>query len=678
MSNWHHNSHHNNSHHNSHHDSHHHPHDKFLFGTFGDDELNGTNHDDVIFGFRGDDHIFAGRGNDTVLAGRGDDLVDGGKGNDKLYGESGNDGVAGGDGNDDLNGGHGRDFLVGGAGRDALTGGRGPDTFVMRTGTGVDTVTDLHSNDTIDLRGIDLAALGIDSGADVIAAFHQRGHDAVLDLGHGDKLILEDTRVSELDAAQFIVSDATTGPSSSASPYIVAVDPSVSTRSLLTVGDQTSDGTGWQMVGIPDGLGAFDNGDGTFTVLMNHELGNTQGVVRDHGSIGSFISTLTIDKTTLEVTAGHDLIQTVHQYNAATDSFFTATTAFNRFCSADLAQPSAFYNVQTGLGYNGGELFLNGEESGAEGRAFAHIASGAEAGNSYELAFMGNMAFENVVANPGTGNTTVVAATDDGTNGQVYFYFGQKQATGNAVEKAGLVGGSLYGIHVNDLDDPANANPLTDNNESNATTLGGDYQSAFSLVNLGNVSDLTGAALDAASEAAGVSSFLRPEDGAWSTLDPDIFYFVTTNAFGSPSRLWAAEFNDASNPAAGGTIKMLLDGTEGQQMLDNMTVTQDGKILLQEDVGGNAHIGKIWQYDPANDVLTLLAQHDPDRFDPAAPVGGEPFLTIDEESSGIIDVTDILGSAGQNVFLWDVQAHYNIPGELVQGGQLGLLYQDLI
>ncbi len=29
------------------------------------------------------------------------------------------------------------------------------------------------------------------------------------------------------------------------------------------------------MVGIPDGLGAFDNHDGTFTVLMNHELGNT-------------------------------------------------------------------------------------------------------------------------------------------------------------------------------------------------------------------------------------------------------------------------------------------------------------------------------------------------------------------------------------------------------------------
>jgi hypothetical protein len=177
---------------------------------------------------------------------------------------------------------------------------------------------------------------------------------------------------------------------------------------------------------------------------------------------------------------------------------------------------------------------------------------------------------------------------------------------------------------------------------------------------------------------AGVTSFLRPEDGAWSTVDPDIFYFVTTNGFGAPSRLWEAHFNDSADPASGGTIRMLLDGTEGQQMLDNMTVTNDGKLLLQEDVGNNDHIGKIWEYDPTTDLLTLLAQHDPDRFDPNAAVGGEPFLTRDEESSGIIDVTDILGSAGQHAYLFDVQAHYNIGGELVQGGQLGLMYHDII
>jgi hypothetical protein len=82
----------------------------------------------------------------------------------------------------------------------------------------------------------------------------------------------------------------------------------------------------------------------------------------------------------------------------------------------------------------------------------------------------------------------------------------------------------------------------------------------------------------------------------------------------------------------------------------------------------------VWDYDPATDTLTLLAQHDPGRFVTGAP----NFLTQDEESSGIIDVTDILGSGGQNAYLFDVQAHFNIAGELVQGGQLGVMYYDLI
>ena len=206
------------------------------------------------------------------------------------------------------------------------------------------------------------------------------------------------------------------------------------------------------MAGIPDGLGAFDNGDGTFTVLMNHEIGTTPdgaplGAVRAHGAAGAFVSEWVFDKTTLEVLSGKDLIQHVFTYvpddpavpgdqsgyvdhSAALGNGI----AFNRFCSADLADQSAFYNADTGLGYNGGRLFLDGEESGVEGRAFAHIASGAEAGNSYELAWLGNMAYENVVASAHTGDKTVVAMMDDGQNGQVYFYAGEKKATAKVVE----------------------------------------------------------------------------------------------------------------------------------------------------------------------------------------------------------------------------------------------------
>ena len=53
------------------------------------------------------------------------------------------------------------------------------------------------------------------------------------------------------------------GPSSSQSPYIVRSVPGVVTKSIFTVGDSVNlkqDGvTPYRMVGIPDGLGAFDN-----------------------------------------------------------------------------------------------------------------------------------------------------------------------------------------------------------------------------------------------------------------------------------------------------------------------------------------------------------------------------------------------------------------------------------
>ena len=80
---------------------------------------------------------------------------------------------------------------------------------------------------------------------------------------------------------------------SSQSAYVLPTLPVVKTASLLTVGDSID---GYRMVGIPDGLGAFDNGDGTFTLLMNHELGNTLGAIRAHGSKGAFVSKWIIDK----------------------------------------------------------------------------------------------------------------------------------------------------------------------------------------------------------------------------------------------------------------------------------------------------------------------------------------------------------------------------------------------
>ena len=243
-----------------------------------------------------------------------------------------------------------------------------------------------------------------------------------------------------------------------------------------------------------------------------------------------------------------------------------------------------------------------------------------------------------------------------------------KSATGSALEKAGLTGGHLFGLHVAEFEG------LGNNEASTATPLGGDGRSAATLVDLGDVSALTGAQLDAQSETAGVTSFLRPEDGAWDTIDPNRFYFATTDAFDLPSRLWAVDFVDAGDLSRGATVSLLLDGTEGQRMLDNITVTHDGRLILQEDVGNNAHLGRVFEYDPETDALTTLGQHDASRF----LAGGASFITQDEESSGVIDVTDILGSTGQNAYLMVTQAHAAVGGELVEGGQLQLMYQDIL
>jgi len=449
--------------------------------------------------------------------------------------------------------------------------------------------------------------------------------------------------------------NALTGPSSSQSPYLVRSEPGVVTKSILTVGDSVNlkpDGiTPYRMVGIPDGLGAFDNGDGSFTVLMNQELTAGAGIPRAHGGTGAFVSKWTIDKGSLAVEHGEDLIQQIALWDPLAGDYLPPASGISlaRLCSATLAPISAFYDAASGLGYNG-RLFTDGEENGAAGRAFAHALDGT----SYELPAVGKMSFENVVPNGGTGRRTVVAATDDSGGGQIYVYAGDKQSTGTPVQRAGLDHGRLLGIKVDGFA------------AENAAT-GIPSGTRFTGFDLGDVRSSSGAALDAASIAGGVTGFNRPEDASWDPSNPRVLYFVTTASFDTRSRLWRLTFDDPANPAAGGTIEMLLDGSEGQHMLDNLTVNDRGQVILQEDPGNQPHIAKLWRYTPSLDRLTEVAHHDDARFAP----GGSAFLTQDEESSGIIDVGSILG---EGWYLADVQAHYPLGGELVEGGQLLALH----
>jgi hypothetical protein len=105
-------------------------------------------------------------------------------------------------------------------------------------------------------------------------------------------------------------------------------------------------------------------------------------------------------------------------------------------------------------------------------------------------------------------------------------------------------------------------------------------------------------------------------------------------------------------------------------MYDNLTLNADGTLTLQEDVGGNAHNGKMWIFDPATKSLKLVARSDTARFGDIGLAATAPFNN-DEETSGVIDITELLGrNDGKLYSMFVMQAHYAIAGELVEGGQL--------
>ena len=460
----------------------------------------------------------------------------------------------------------------------------------------------------------------------------------------------------------------TLGPSSSRAPYLVNSAPSGTVLDIASVITTTNlvpltggaAGTQYEFCGLPDGMGAYDNRDGTITVLCNHEISNTLGVARTHGAIGAFVSELVIDKATLAVLSGSDLMRRVVDSAGIVHSTANSNAiAFNRFCSADLPDTTGFLNSVTGNGSTA-RIFMNGEESGTSGWALAHIASGPSKGTSYLLSKFnlstngsgqsGVGGWENLLVSPFEQDLTVVVGNNDGGTGvmanSVAVYVGSKQATGTEVDKAGLTNGTLSFVNV------AGSTVEIVNTTSRATNITNGTR--FSLSNTSS------------------TTFSRPEDGAWNPANPRQFFFVTTDRIDNNTsvgnnqttgatgpatpqtgmtRLWRLTFDDIANPSQGGSIDLLINGSKNGykvQSFDNICTTKEGNVWLNEDPGNSTYIGKVHYYDVAADTLTEVAKFDPAIWGDLSVNGGAPGAfsphTNDKETSGIIDVTSLFST----------------------------------
>jgi hypothetical protein len=475
-----------------------------------------------------------------------------------------------------------------------------------------------------------------------------------------------------------------TGPNTSTKPYVLPVADGVSIKSLLTVGDGAAS-NGYEMVGIPDGLGLVrsEHGDRDFRLFMNHELRGTQGVARRHGKKGAFVSELEIDSGSFGVEEGRDLIDSdVRYWNYLTqtygpapspggvnprdpsDTFLAQTAEFNRFCSSSITEWRQLFNQSSNNGYRGQIYFAN-EENGDEGRLFGVTANG----QAQQMPRLGQLSWENTLAAYNRSDTTVVIGNDDSADGQLFVYTGTKQSSGNAFEEAGLTNGVN---RVLDLKDEAISNDV-----QFRTKYGKGKAVPFTLGS-GEVVDWdsSGARQNADAVANGLT-LNRIEDGVFDPKHPNDYYVLTTE--GAPGvvpsepavtrdggGLWRVRFKDVDRPWLGGTIELLLDGSEAPYLNkpDNMGIDERGNLLIQEDPGNNAQLARIVAYDVHTGDRGVVAEFDPGLFRKEAP----GFLTQDEESSGIIDAGEVLGKGW---FVFDAQVHEAFPDPAkVEYGQL--------
>ena len=456
--------------------------------------------------------------------------------------------------------------------------------------------------------------------------------------------------------------------------YLLSDNEAVAVNPIGTTGDIL---TGTVIRGIPDGMGAYasENGRGV-TVLSVHEVAANDKTAalsaKTNAPWGTSVTKFNYSKSLKKFDAAEPLINSWNFWNYKTSAYVTTPVggeptgaaagyfgwAVQRFCSAQYSPAGTF--IYNGVGYEGG-LLTTGEEVTDQSRGFAIDMTGA----AYQLPRTGFAAMENIMPAQKPGPNTVALISEDGsaTDSQLYMYLGKKQNTGTSVDKAGLTNGDLYVLNV----------PTAATDNIFRTTIAKSTPTAATFKKIEWNTDV--ASFHKSSRDNG-TTFARVEDGHWDPKNPNVFYFVTTESNKDPiatapnpatpnvtrdgGALWRLTFKDAQNPLEGANLEMLLNGGESIQMSkpDNITVTDNGVIVIQEDPGGNDHVARVVAYRISDGKLATLAKFDSKYF----TATGSKYMTNDEESSGVIDVTSMLAKPGDTNTYLMLNAQIHVKG----------------
>jgi len=412
-------------------------------------------------------------------------------------------------------------------------------------------------------------------------------------------------------------------------PYLVRMEHGVVIEPLLTTGDilgRTQ--TGYQMSGVPDGLGAYQRPDGTIELFMNHELN-----ARFDPS-GARVSHLTLDNDGRVLSGSYPI---------------DGSENFEWFCSSTL----------TVLG--GVPWYTTGEESANSRHGGTSIALNAATGRWVETPQFGRMSHENVV--PVTGlSRAYLGLSEDAfhhSSAQLYSYQAPRFT-------AAFRGQGTLRVWVPDRRVP-DGNPSSDDIHK-GDTIRGHFERIARRDNFDSET------LEKAAQRKGAFDFTRIEDQTADPNHPGVVYFSETGAANrevTHGRVYRLRI-DPHDPTKA-RLQVVLDAAAGDDIFnpDNLGIS-DKALIIQEDRNWKSTgYNRVLVYDLSTGSLTAAA-----RTAPTQKVIDEHGIA-DWESSGVVDASSYFGPGW---WFLDVQAHHAkvpVPGPSLEvnsakgeGGQL--------
>jgi hypothetical protein len=449
---------------------------------------------------------------------------------------------------------------------------------------------------------------------------------------------------------------------------------------LLSAGDavpETSDPTlRYRMVGIPDGLGAYENDDGNIVLHMNHELVKnslSQPLVDGPTNRGALVSKWLLNRANGSVISGERAYDRVFSENTLIGPAAEVgndTPGFSRFCSGNLAWHEAGFDRP---------IYFCGEETTGAGTFYGNGGTAVAIFDNelHTLPKLGKIPWENAVVRNDAGPWTVIMCLKDGPespDSQLFMYVGRKDPTSATVlGRNGLDNGELYMFVA-----------ARKKFETEIVFQSGQIQGKW--VRIPKAASLSDADLAAAASGLDGFGFIRIEDGAFRPGHPNEFYFVTTG--GTPGNLLGRLYRldlSAANVLGPAKLTVIYNadhiinaGGDIAISPDNVSVSDDYVMICEDGTGPSRPVmgvlgrqGNIWRFDLNNNYAV-------ENIAEMTGLGWDGVQTSPGiwETSGIIDISGIVGA---EAWLFDVQAHSptKAPAPLtVEDGQLLLMIRN--